>query len=292
MLLVCLPGQLNLLDLVKVNGNANGTAAALNVTEPTSTGIGGDVFCLFYDAKERKIRGLNGSGRAPSALTLDRARSDLGLRPLTEGPPPDGEGGIPMNHVHAVTVPGTAAAWIDVIDTFGSGKLTLSDVLSEGIRLADEGAPISLFSSVMWAQEVEHLKNASPNYKELLKSGTRAPREGDIMRLPGLAETFRELCKKGKSGFYEGRVAEAIVEVIKGRGGVMSMEDLKRHGETGSEMVDPISIDVGEYKLWECTPNGQGLVALMALGILEILQEEGKIPKFGEDKSVKHNSAE
>jgi gamma-glutamyltranspeptidase/glutathione hydrolase len=265
-------------------------AAALNVTEPTSTGIGGDVFCLFYDAKTKKITGLNGSGRSPGALTLKRARADLGLS-LSENPP-DGEGGIPMTHVHAVTVPGAAAAWVDVVAKFGSGKVGLAGVLEEGIRLAEEGAPVSLMASIMWGQEEQHLKSASPNYGELLKRG-RAPREGEIIRMPGLAEAFRRLVRYGKKGFYEGPVAEAIVEVVKGRGGVLDMEDLKRHGDIGSEVVDPVCVEYGGYKLWECCPNGQGLVALMTLGILENLQKNGVIPEIGKGGAGwGHNSSE
>jgi len=270
-------------------------AAALNVTEPASSGIGGDVFCLYYDAATKSIRGLNGSGRAPAALTLSRARSDLSMpdKPVANAPL-DGEGGIPMNHVHAVTVPGAAAAWVDVLETFGSGKIGLAGALEEGIRLAEEGAPISLMSSVMWAQEVEHLKAASPNYAEFLKGGTRAPKEGEIVRMPHLAETFRELVRHGKKGFYEGRVAQAIIDVIKSRSGVMELEDLKSHGEAGSEIVQPVFMDYGGHRLWECTPNGQGLVALMALGILDNLQKEGIVPDFGKGKEChwKHNSAE
>lgn len=260
----------------------------MNVTEPPSSGIGGDAFCLFYDSKTKKITGINGSGRSPLALTLERARKDLGLSPAV----PDGEGGIPMSHVHSVTVPGAAAAWVDVVQTFGSGKLSLADVFDEGIRLASEGAPISLISSIMWENEVQHLKSASPNYDELLKRG-RAPGEGEIMRMPGLAEALRLLARYGKKGFYEGPVAEAIVEVVKARGGVLEMEDLRRHGEAGSEIVEPVCVEYGGYKLWECGPNGQGLVALMTLEILENLQKTGVIPEIGKGGAGwEHNSSE
>ncbi|RPA96573.1 gamma-glutamyltranspeptidase [Choiromyces venosus 120613-1] len=287
------------LKILRDGGNAAdaavAVAAALNVTEPTSTGIGGDVFCLYYDAATKSIRGLNGSGRSPAALTLSKARSDLSMPAAPAANAPlDGEGGIPMTHVHAVTVPGAAAAWVDVIETFGSGKIGLAGALEEGIRLAEEGAPISLMSSVMWAQEEAHLKVASPNYAEVLKGGTRAPKEGEIVRMPHLAETFRELVRHGKRGFYEGRVAQAIVDVIKGRGGCMELEDLKAHADAGSEIIHPVFMEYGGHRLWECTPNSQGLVALMALGILEKLQKDGVVPDFGKGKECewKHNSAE
>lgn len=197
-----------------------------------------------------------------------------------------------MTSVHAVTVPGAAAAWCDVVETFGSGKMGMGEVLAEAIRLAEEGHPVSQFSSRFWREEEGHLREASPNYGELLKDGKRAPREGEVIRVPGLARTFRELAEKGRKGFYEGWVAEAIVEAVKARGGALSMEDLRMHGESGSEEVEPVCIEYGGHKLWECGPNGQGLVALMTLGILEALEKKGVIPKLGSPEGYKHNSAE
>jgi len=106
------------------------------MTEPCSTGIGGDVFCLYFDAATRKVSALNGSGRAGAKCTLDRIRENLGLK--------DGEGGaIPMSSVHAVTVPGAAAGWADTVDRFGSGKLTLDQVLAPAAELGEKGFPVS-----------------------------------------------------------------------------------------------------------------------------------------------------
>lgn len=240
------------------------------------------MFCLYYDAATRNIRALNGSGRSPGALTLSQVRADVG----------QDEWRIPMTHVHAVTVPGAAAAWCDVVATFGSGRMDMSQVLSEAVRLAEEGHPVSQFSAVFWAEEEQHLRNSSPNYAELLKGGERAPREGEVVKMPRLARTMRELAEKGRKGFYEGWVAEAIVEAVRARGGALSMEDLKRHGDEGSEEVVPVSMEYGGWKLWECGPNGQGLVALMTLGILEALEKRGAIPKLGQAGGYKHNSAE
>lgn len=197
-----------------------------------------------------------------------------------------------MTHVHAVTVPGAAAAWCDVVEMFGSGKMGMKEVLADAIRLAEDGHPVSQFSSVFWHEEEQHLRDSSPNFAELLKDGKRPPEEGEVIKMPGLAKTFRELAEKGRKGFYEGWVAEAIVEVVKARGGALSLEDLKRHGEAGSEEVEPVCIEYGGYKLWECGPNGQGLVALMTLGILEALEKKGVIPKIGSKEGYKHNSAE
>ena len=149
------------------------------------------------------------------------------------------------------------------------------------------------------------LKRASPNGAELLKAdrtapdGYRAPRAGEIMRLPKLARTFRSLASSGRKGFYEGHVADAIIKVVNDRGGVLCHDDLKHHCKVGSEPGKPISLrfrgqGVAEtyeegLEIWEHPPNGQGLVALMALGIFQELEKMGKIPRFNE---MQHNSPE
>ena len=115
-------------------------AAAINVMEPGSTGIGGDMFCLFYDAKTKKVHAMNGSGRSSNEVTLAKIRKELNIK--------DGENGqIPMTSVHAVTVPGAAAGWVDTVERFGSGKVTMEDVLAPAIELADNGYPISELSA-------------------------------------------------------------------------------------------------------------------------------------------------
>lgn len=115
-------------------------AAGLNLTEPTSTGIGGDMFCLFYDAKTKKISAMNGSGRSGMKCTLEATRKDLGMK--------DGDTDhMPLDSVHAVTVPGAAAGWVDTIERFGSGKLSLEQILTPAIELAERGYPVSELSS-------------------------------------------------------------------------------------------------------------------------------------------------
>lgn len=115
-------------------------AAAINVTEPGSTGIGGDMFCLYYDAKTKKVSALNGSGRSGGNVTLEKIRKDL---KLSEGQ----SGHIPMDSVHAATVPGAAAGWIDCVERFGSGKVSMEDVLGPAIDLAENGFPVSELSA-------------------------------------------------------------------------------------------------------------------------------------------------
>lgn len=128
------------LEVLRKGGNcadaAVAVAAGLNLTEPGSTGIGGDMFCLFYEAKTKKVHALNGSGRAGKNCTLDVIRQDLGLK--------HGESGtIPMSSVHAVTVPGAAAGWVDTVERFGSGKVTMEEILAPAIELGEQGFPVS-----------------------------------------------------------------------------------------------------------------------------------------------------
>jgi len=128
------------LDVLRRGGNcadaAVAVAAGLNMTEPGSTGIGGDMFCLFYDAQTKKVHALNGSGRSGKECTLERIRGSLGLK--------DGQSGaIPMDSVQAVTVPGAAAGWVDTVEKFGCGKLGMEEILEPAIRLGEKGFPVS-----------------------------------------------------------------------------------------------------------------------------------------------------
>src|SRR5690348_5737023 len=115
-------------------------AAGLNVTEPCSTGIGGDMFLLYYNAKDGEVRALNGSGRSGNKCTLQTAREDLSLSG-------DDDGQLPLSSVHGVTVPGAAAGWCDTVERFGSGKLSMSQVLGPAIELAQQGFPVSEVAS-------------------------------------------------------------------------------------------------------------------------------------------------
>ncbi|KAG9222657.1 hypothetical protein CCMSSC00406_0004571 [Pleurotus cornucopiae] len=232
------------LEILRKGGNAAdaavATSAALNVTEPSCCGVGGDAFCLFFDAKTRVVKALNGA----------------------------------------------AAAWVDTVEKFGTGKLSVAEVLEPAIRLAEEGVPVSEFHSYAWQRSEKLIQNASPNGDEMLLNG-KAPLPGQVKKFPTLGQTFREIATKGKDGFYKGRVAEAIVELIQSKGGVMELDDLAKHETT---FVDPISYTyAGEVTVYECPPNGQGITALLALGILEQLQEQGLIKPLSQ---LEHNSAE
>ncbi|KAH7885888.1 gamma-glutamyltranspeptidase [Phlebopus sp. FC_14] len=270
------------LEILRKGGNAAdaavATSAALNVTEPSCCGIGGssrDAFCLFYDAQTKTVKALNGSGHSPARITLEYMRS-RGIK----------GGQIPLTDLNSVTVPGAAAAWVDTVQTFGSQKLSVGEVLAPAIRLAEEGVPVSEIHSFAWQRSETLIQRASPNGDEMLLNG-KAPLPGQIMKFPNLARTFRSVAEKGKDGFYKGEIAQAIVDLIKSKGGVMELDDLAAH-ETS--FVEPIKYTYGgEVTVYECPPNGQGITALLALGILEQIQEQGKIKPLLE---LEHNSPE
>jgi gamma-glutamyltranspeptidase/glutathione hydrolase len=244
------------LEILARGGNAAdaavAAAAALNVTEPTSTGIGGDMFALYYSADTGRVTALNGSGRAPAALTLDRLKRE-GL--LADALPPF--------HAHTVTVPGACAGWCDLIAKHGS--LSMADILAPAIRLAEEGFPVAPITAHFWARGAERQLKSALNGHELTIAG-RAPRAGELFRNPGLARTFKLVAERGAVGFYQGPIAEAIVGVIKEAGGCMSEEDLASHTSTWE---NPISVEYRGLRVYECPPNGQGITALIALNILE-----------------------
>jgi gamma-glutamyltranspeptidase/glutathione hydrolase len=246
--------------ILQAGGNAAdaavATAAALNVTEPTSTGLGGDMFALFYDAKTKRVTALNGSGRAPAALTMEQIKRDHLLASLQS----------PISnpfHAHNITVPGACAGWCDLIERHGT--LAMRDILAPAIELAERGFPVAPITAYFWARGVERqLKNAL-NGNELTIDG-RAPRPGEIFRNPGLARTLRAIADGGKDAYYRGEIARAIVDVVQKAGGVMTLDDLAAHESTWDE---PISTTYRGVRVWECPPNGQGLATLIALNILE-----------------------
>ncbi|KAL5594404.1 hypothetical protein BROUX41_001337 [Berkeleyomyces rouxiae] len=294
------------LKILEAGGNAAdaavAVAAALNMTEPASTGIGGDMFMLYYDAKTGKVSALNGSGRSGQNCTLERIRKDLGFSdatPETHQPHAGLVGAglekIPKSSVHAVTVPGAAAGWVDAVEQFGSGKVGLEEILKPAIELGENGFP--------WIRSEKNLRNASPNFAEMLKpdpqspGGFRAPRSGEIMKSPTLAKTFRELAARGKKGFYTGRIAEALIKTVSDLGGHLTLADLEHHITTTNPDITPLSLrfsgqDLGAkdqaIDMWEHPPNGQGLVALMALGIIQELEKQGKVPTW---TARDHNTA-
>ena len=251
------------LEILARGGNAAdaavAAAAALNVTEPASTGLGGDMFALYYDANTGTVTALNGSGRAPSGLSLERLKKE-GLEEL------------PPYHPYTVTVPGACAGWCDLIDRHGTRPL--SEILAPAIRLAEEGAPIAPTTSFFWQRAAESRLKDALHGQEMTIDG-RGPLPGELFRNPGLGKTLRSIANGGKKAFYEGEIAESIAGTLREAGGCMTVDDLAGHYSTWDT---PASVTYRDYRVYECPPNGQGITALMALNILEGFDLDGMPP--------------
>ncbi len=231
-------------------------AAALNVTEPGSTGLGGDCFSLYYQASTRQVSALNGSGRAPASLTLARLAKEGLIQP---GPGAE----LPPYHAYTITVPGACAGWCDLLERFG--RLPLETILAPAIRLAEEGFPVAPLTSYSWRHAAAGQLGRAPGGRELTIAG-RGPRPGEIFRNPGLGRTLRKIAGGGKDAFYQGEIAEAIATVVGAAGGCLDEADLAAHTSTWEQ---PIRVNYRGIHVWECPPNGQGLAALLGLNILE-----------------------
>ena len=254
------------LSILVQGGNAAdaavATAAALNVTEPTSTGLGGDMFALFYDARARQVTALNGSGRAPTALTIDLLEQQ-NLISNRQSKISNQTRQLPPYHAHTVTVPGACAGWCDLITRHGT--MPLAEILAPAIGLADEGFPVAPLTAHFWQRSAENQLASAPGGRALTLDG-RGPRAGEIFRNPGLARAFRAIAEGGKEAYYQGDIARSIAQVVQEAGGAMTVEDLAAHESTWDE---PISTTYRGVRVWECPPNGQGLAALIALNALE-----------------------
>lgn len=245
------------IEILAAGGNAAdaaiATAAALAVVEPNNTGLGGDCFALYFDAEARTVSALNGSGRAPAGLTIDRLIEE-GMRD-----------GWPSNHAHTVTVPGACAGWFDFIGRHGSRAMDA--LLAPAIRLAEEGFPVAPFNSRLWDFGVRGQLGCSRGGKELMIDG-RAPRAGQRFRNPTMANSLRTIAAGGRDAFYRGPIGEKIVAVVQEHGGSLAMEDLENHTSTWDE---PVSVEYRGLRVWECPPNGQGIASLLALNLLREL---------------------
>ena len=228
------------LEILAQGGNAAdaaiATAAALNVTEPTSTGIGGDAFALFYDAKTGNVTALNGSGRAPASLTIDLVKG-AGL--FTDRHSPISN----PYHPYTITVPGACSAWCDLVERHG--RLSIADALAPAIRLAEQGFPVAPTTAYFWKRGADRQLSKSLNGVEMTIEG-RAPKAGEVFRNPGLARTFRAVAEDGKSAFYQGEIAEAIAAVVQDAGGCLTIEDLAAHQATWD---DPINTTYRGYRV-------------------------------------------
>jgi len=242
------------LDILKKGGNAIDAAiaanAAIGLMEPTGNGIGGDLFAIVWIEKEKKLYGLNASGRSPQNLTLEYFKNNNFKSIPPYGPLP-------------VSVPGCVDGWFELHDRFG--KIKMNEILSPAIKYAESGFPVTELVSY-------YMKNASeifetyPNFKETYYINNSTPLKGQIYRNPNLANTLKIIAKEGRSGFYEGKIAKTISKFIEQQGGFLSYDDLKNHK---SEWIEPVSTNYRGYDIWELPPNGQGIAALQILNLLE-----------------------
>jgi gamma-glutamyltranspeptidase/glutathione hydrolase len=242
------------LDILKRGGSAVDAAIAVNAAlgflEPVACGVGGDLFAMVWDAESGKLYGLNGSGRAPMALTADRVE-------------PGEDGTIPRYSPYAWSVPGAVDGWFTLHERFGS--MPMAEVLAPAIRAAEDGEPVPQVIAAAWARGARVFGD-KPGFAGTFLMDGRAPAEGEIFRNPALARTYRLLAERGRDAFYRGKIARALVKFSKKNGGFFSMEDLESHR---SEWVEPVATTYRGVTLWELPPNGQGIAALQMLNILE-----------------------
>jgi gamma-glutamyltranspeptidase/glutathione hydrolase len=226
------------------------TNAAMGVVAPMMNGVGGDLFAIVYDAKSGKLYGLNASGWAPKALTIDFLHKQ-GLRDM------------PQQGIHSVTVPGAVDGWQKLADRFGRKKL--SEDLAAAIKLAKDGFPIPELTAAVWAADLDLLRGDSAASQTYLVKD-RTPQAGEIFSNADLAWSLQQIAEHGRDTFYKGEIAKKILEAMKQHGGVMTEADL---AEYSAEWVEPISTTYRDWTVYELPPNGQGLAALEMLNIME-----------------------
>jgi gamma-glutamyltranspeptidase/glutathione hydrolase len=241
------------IEILRDGGNAIdaaiGAMAVLGVVESLNLGLGGDCFALYAPGGADRIIAYNGSGRAPAAAEADWYRSHGYTEMPAAGP-------------HSVTVPGAVEAWVRLATEHGTRGL--DELLRPAIRYAEDGYPVYDVIASWWRGEVDKLRGDPEAARVLLWNGD-APAAGTIHRQPDLAATLRRIAREGAAGFYTGPVAEAIVQHLRASDGFHTLDDFAAH--TG-DYVTPISTGYRGYEVYECPPNGQGIAALMMLGLL------------------------
>lgn len=245
------------LEMLRQGGNAVdaaiATAACLTVVEPTGSGIGGDAFCLAWI--KGRLYGLNASGPAPQALSIETLKQQ-------------GCYEIPSLGWVPVTVPGAPSAWAELSNRFG--QLPLAKVLAPAISYAEEGYPVAPGTAQQWAKNYRRYAKEAEGEEFKFWFDTfaplgRAPLPGERWRLAAQARTLKLIAETDAEAFYRGELAEKIDAFSRSYGGFLRQPDLAAFSP---EWVEPISVNYRSYQVWELPPNGQGLVALMALNIL------------------------
>ncbi|SFR62131.1 gamma-glutamyltranspeptidase / glutathione hydrolase [Halogeometricum rufum] len=249
------------IQLLREGGNAFdaavATAAALNVVEPTSTGLGGDVFALYRTA-DGEVGAMRACGGAPADATIENVRAAVAEE---EGVAPE-DAEMPDTGAHAVTVPGTARGWEATSEEFG--ELTLADALGPAIRYATEGYPVSEIIADAWTHGEELFQ--TDNARDAFLFDGEAPDVGQTVTLPKLGATMERIADEGADVVYEGEIAEQIAAEVQSQGGFMTVEDL---ADFEVEYPDPVSTTYNGVEVYELPPNNQGLIALEALNIAE-----------------------
>ncbi len=250
------------IDVLKAGGSAVDAAiacdAALGLMEPTGSGMGGDLFAIVYDAKTKKLYGLNASGRSPLGLSFEQLKAEL----VKAGSPNH----IPMRGMLPISVPGCVSGWFELHGRFG--RLPVKDLLAPAIRYAEAGFPLSQYIAGQWAVNVELARgDRFPGaFLDTYAPGGHVPTEGEIFRNPALAHTLRLIAEQGRDAFYKGEIADRIDAFMREHGGYLRKVDLERHTAT---WVDPVSVNYRGYDVYELPPNSQGIAALQMLNILE-----------------------
>ena len=259
------------LDILKNGGNAIDAAiaanAALGLMEPTGNGIGGDLFAIVWIEKEKKLYGLNASGRSPKNLTLDYFKSRKLASIPSYGPLP-------------VSVPGCVDGWFSLHKKFGTKPMI--EILMPTIEYAESGFPVTELVAYYMSSASKRFKNY-PNFEDTYMINGKTPVKGQIFKNPDLANTLKIIGKEGRNGFYKGIVAKTISKFLKDQGGFLDQEDLQNHK---SEWVNPVSTNYRGYDVWELPPNGQGIAALQILNILEGFDIENM--GFGSAEHIHH----
>ncbi|MDA3821278.1 MAG: gamma-glutamyltransferase [Bacteroidales bacterium] len=242
------------LDILKSGGNAIDAAIAANavlgLVEPTGNGIGGDLFAIVWDAKSKKLYGLNGSGRSPQTLTLEYFKENGYEKIPSVGPLP-------------VSVPGCVDGWFELHNRFGS--MSIKEILQPAISYAKQGFPVTELIAYYWKSNATYLSRF-PNVSDVYMPGGKAPGKGEVFKNPALANTLELISKKGRDVFYKGEIAHTISDFIAEQGGFLGFDDFSSHT---SEWVEPMKVNYRGYDIWELPPNGQGIAALQMLKILE-----------------------
>ncbi|RTY86225.1 gamma-glutamyltransferase [Flavobacterium sp. RSP15] len=243
------------IDILKKGGTAVDAAIAVNgalgLMEPTGSGIGGDLFAIVWEAKTKKLYGLNASGRSPKALTLEYFTKNN----ITHIPP---SGPLP------VSVPGCVDGWFELHNKFG--KLPMQDILKPSIKYAEEGFPTTELIAYYLQVTINKYMKQYPNIKETYTVDGKLPQKGDIIKNQFLADTYKKIAKGGRDAFYKGDIARESAKFIQAQGGFLAYEDFATHQ---SDWIEPVATNYRGYDVWELPPNGQGISTLQMLNIIE-----------------------